>query len=45
MNKELKESIEHFTKYKLTAEDKFEADFMRIWSDYKNSIISARTKK
>tara|TARA_R110001583_G_scaffold109356_2_gene258030 strand:+ start:1054 stop:1221 length:168 start_codon:yes stop_codon:yes gene_type:complete len=28
----------------MTPEDKFEAAFMRIWSDYKRSIIKARTK-
>lgn len=25
-------------------EDKFEAEFMRIWSEFKQSIIKARTK-
>ena len=29
----------------MTPEDKFEADFMRIWSDFKESIKNARTKK
>lgn len=27
----------------LTPEEKFEADFMRIWNNYKNDIINART--
>jgi|TARA_R110002012_G_scaffold203587_1_gene372972 hypothetical protein len=29
----------------LSPEDKFEANFMRIWSQYKDSIVQARTKK
>jgi hypothetical protein len=29
----------------ITPEEKFEAEFMRIWSDYKDSIVNARTKK
>jgi len=28
----------------MTAEDKFEAEFFRIWSEYKASIQRARTK-
>ena len=28
----------------MTPEDKFEAEFMRIWSNYKSSIIKARIK-
>ena len=27
-----------------TPADKFESDFMRIWSEFKQSIIKARTK-
>lgn len=26
------------------AQDKFEKDFARIWSDFKSSVIKARTK-
>ena len=37
--------IKHLTQYGMTPEDKFEADFMRIWSDFKESIKNARTKK
>jgi hypothetical protein len=29
----------------LTPEEEFEANFMRIWNNYKNSIVKARTKK
>ena len=29
----------------LSPEDKFEANFMRIWVQYKDSIVQARTKK
>jgi hypothetical protein len=29
----------------MTPEEKFEADFMRIWSNYMESIKNARTKK
>lgn len=44
-SKDYKEWIKHITKYGMTPEDKFEAEFMRIWSDYKDSIVNARTKK
>jgi|10_taG_2_1085330.scaffolds.fasta_scaffold284047_2 hypothetical protein len=29
----------------LTPEEKFEAEFQRIWMNYKSDIINARTKK
>ena len=29
----------------LTPEEKFEANFLRIWNNYKNDIINAQTKK
>tara|TARA_R110000787_G_scaffold43672_2_gene106969 strand:- start:3303 stop:3479 length:177 start_codon:yes stop_codon:yes gene_type:complete len=29
----------------MTPEDKFEAEFMRIWLNFKRSVNSARTKK
>ena len=31
-------------KQDLTPEEKFEANFMRIWNNYKQDIIKARTK-
>jgi hypothetical protein len=37
--------MESLTNSNLTAEERFEAEFMRIWSEYKQSIIDARTKK
>ena len=33
-----------FISKSLSPESKFEAEFMRIWSNYKQSIIKARTK-
>lgn len=43
--KEYKEWMKHLSKNAITPEEKFEAQFMRIWSDYKDSIVNARTKK
>jgi len=40
-----KEWREWLTKQEFDATAKFEADFMRIWSDFKQSIVAARTKK
>lgn len=46
-----KEPIKDFNEWRkyiaeqtLTPEDKFEADFLRIWSEFKTSILKARTK-
>ena len=39
------ERREWLTKQEFDATAKFEADFMRIWSDFKQSIVAARTKK
>jgi|TARA_R110000850_G_scaffold139510_1_gene260792 hypothetical protein len=44
-SKDFNEGIKHLTQYGLDPEDKFEAEFMRIWSDFKESIKNARTKK
>ena len=43
--KDYNEWRKFISKMVLTPEDKFESDFMRIWSNYKQSIINARTKK
>lgn len=40
-----KEWRDYLSNQELNATDKFEADFMRIWSDFKQSIVNARTKK
>ena len=29
----------------MTPEDRFEADFMRIWARFKQDVVNARTKK
>lgn len=42
--KDFDEWRKYIAKQVMTPEDKFEAEFMRIWSDFKNSINSARTK-
>ena len=44
-SKDYNEWIKHLTQYGMTPEEKFEADFMRIWSNYMESIKNARTKK
>jgi len=44
-SKDYNEWIKNLTQYGMTPEEKFEADFMRIWSNYKESIKNARTKK
>ena len=33
------------TKHAMTPEDKFEANFMKIWATFKQDVINARTKK
>ena len=37
-SKDYNEWIKHLTQYGMTPEDKFEAEFMRIWSDLKSQL-------
>ena len=43
--KDFSEWREYLANHVNTPEAKFEANFMRIWTNYKQDIINARTKK